>query len=282
LPHGAGASRETPGNPGFRAWHGACKTHAADQKGSQGRAMDNTSLISLSQQLAAYQSMDVIANNIANVSTPGYRREEQTFHEYVEQLPSQSGRSQSLSFVQDGGVTRDMSEGPVRATGAPFDLALHGKGYFVVQTANGERYTRNGHFSLDQGGQIVDDAGDTLQGDGGAITINTDDGDIHIGADGTLSGKNGQLAKLRVASFSDEKSLTKDGGSLYSSSGSPAEATGVEMRQGMLEESNVQPVVEISRMVEMMRSYQAVATLNKSQEDLMRQAIEKLGAAPTS
>jgi flagellar basal-body rod protein FlgF len=246
--------------------------------------MDNTLLVSLSQQLAAYQSMDVIANNIANLSTPGFRREEQTFHEYVEQLTPEDGQSgsQSLSFVQDGGVVRDNSEGAMRQTGAPFDLALHGKGFFVVQTANGERYTRNGHFSLDQAGQIVDDAGDALQGDGGAITINTDDGDIHIGADGTLSGKNGQLAKLRVAAFADESTLTKDGGSLYSASASPTEATGVEIRQGTLEESNVKPVVEMSRMVEVMRSYQAVATMTQSQEDLMRQAIDKLGATPSS
>ena len=175
--------------------------------------MDNTLLVSLSQQLAAYQSMDVIANNIANLSTPGFRREEQTFHEYVENLPPEEGQrnGQTLSFVQDGGVVRDMSEGPLRSTGAPFDLALHGKGYFVVQTPNGERYTRNGHFSLDQAGQIVDDSGDAVQGDGGAITINaTDDGDIHIGADGTISGKNGQIAKMRVASFADGSDRRRD------------------------------------------------------------------------
>ena len=246
--------------------------------------MDNSLLVSLSQQMAAYQSMDVIANNIANVSTPGYRREEQTFRQYIEQLPPTEGDTgtQTLSFVQDAGVVRDMSEGPMRATGATYDLALHGKGFFVVQTPNGERYTRNGHFSLDPSGQIVDDAGDALQGDGGAVTINTDDGDIHIGADGTLSGKNGQLAKLRVAAFADETSLTKDGGSLYSAAGQPTEATGAEIRQGMLEESNVKPVVEISRMVEVMRSYQAVATMTQSQQDLMRQAIDKLGSTPSS
>ena len=247
--------------------------------------MDNSLLVSLSQQLASYQSMDVIANNIANASTPGYRREEQTFREYVEQLPPDEGNSapQTLTFVQDGGVVRDMSEGPLRNTGSQFDLAIHGKGFFVVQTANGERYTRNGHFQLDPSGQIVDDSGDALQGDGGAITINaTDDGDIHIGADGTLSGKNGQLAKLRVAAFADETSLTKDGGSLYSAAGQPSQATGVEIHQGMLEESNVKPVVEISRMVEVMRSYQAVATMTQSQQDLMRQAIDKLGSTPSS
>jgi len=246
--------------------------------------MDNSLLVSLSQQMAAYQSMDVIANNIANVSTPGYRREEQTFRQYIEQLPPTEGDTspQTLSFVQDAGIVRDMSEGPMRSTGATYDLALHGKGFFVVQTANGERYTRNGHFSLDTAGQIVDDSGDALQGDGGAITINTDDGDIHIGADGTLSGKNGQIGKVRVAGFANEAALSKDGASLYSATEAPTTATGVEIRQGTLEESNVQPVVEISRMVDVMRAYQATATMTKSQEDLLRQAIDKLGSTPSS
>jgi flagellar basal-body rod protein FlgF len=247
--------------------------------------MDNSLLVSLSQQLAAYQSMDVIANNIANASTPGYRREEQTFREYVAQLPPEEGNStpQTLTFVQDGGVVRDMSEGPLRSTGSPLDLAIHGKGFFVVQTANGERYTRNGHFQLDQSGQIVDDNGDALQGDGGAITINaTDDGEVHVGADGTLSGHKGQIGKLRMAAFADETTLSKEGASLYSSTATPTQASAAEIRQGMLEESNVQPVVEISKMVETMRAYQATATMNQSQEDLLRQAIDKLGSTPSS
>jgi flagellar basal-body rod protein FlgF len=246
--------------------------------------MDNALLVSLSQQMAAYQSMDVIANNVANVSTPGYRREEQTFRQYIEQLPPTEGDTgtQTLSFVQDAGIVRDMSEGPMRITGATYDLALHGKGFFVVQTPNGERYTRNGHFSLDTAGQIVDDAGDPLQGDGGAVTINTDDGDIHIGTDGTLSGKNGQIAKLRVAGFANEAALAKEGGSLFSTTQTPTTATNAEIRQGSLEESNVQPVVEISKMVEVMRAYQATATMAQSQEDLLRQAIDKLGSTPSS
>jgi flagellar basal-body rod protein FlgF len=246
--------------------------------------MDNALLVSLSQQMAAYQSMDVIANNVANVSTPGYRREEQTFRQYIEQLPPTEGDTgtQTLSFVQDAGIVRDMSEGPMRITGATYDLALHGKGFFVVQTPNGERYTRNGHFSLDTAGQIVDDAGDPLQGDGGAITINTDDGDIHIGTDGTLSGKNGQIAKLRVAGFANEAALAKEGASLFSTTQTPTTATNTEIRQGSLEESNVQPVVEISKMVEVMRAYQATATMAQSQEDLLRQAIDKLGSTPSS
>ena len=246
--------------------------------------MDRMIYLSMSGAKATMQRQDTLANNIANVSTPGYRREEQTFRQYVEQLPPTEGDTgtQTLSFVQDAGIVRDMSEGPMRSTGATYDLALHGKGFFVVQTANGERYTRNGHFSLDTAGQIVDDSGDALQGDGGAITINTDDGDIHIGADGTLSGKNGQIGKVRVASFANEAVLSKDGASLYSAAETPTTATGIEIRQGTLEESNVQPVVEISRMVDVMRAYQATATMTKSQEDLLRQAIDKLGSTPSS
>ena len=245
--------------------------------------MDNSLLVSLSQQLAAYQSMDVIANNIANVSTPGFRREQPTFQEYVAQVPAGEGETgtQSVSFVQDSGIVRDMSEGPRQSTGNTYDLALRGRGFFVVQTAAGERYTRNGHFGLDAGGRIVDDAGNALLGDGGPLTITTDDGDIHIGADGTISGKNGQLGKLRIAAFADEKSLAKEGANLFSAAGQQATTpTDFAVTQGMLEGSNVQPVVEISRMVEVMRAYQATATMTQSQEDLMRQAIDKLGQVP--
>lgn len=247
--------------------------------------MDNSLLVSLSQQLAAYQSMDVIANNIANVSTPGFRREQPTFQEYIADVAPGEGETgmQQLSFVKDSGIVRDMSEGPMQTTGHPFDLALHGKGFFVVQTPNGERYTRNGHFSLDTSGQIVDDSGNPLLGDGGAITITSDDGDIHIGVDGTLSGKNGQMAKLRVASFANEATLAKEGANMFSAPGqTPATAADAKITQGMLEGSNVQPVVEISRMVDVMRAYQATATLTQSQEDLMRQAIDKLGQTPGS
>src|ERR1700754_564269 len=105
--------------------------------------MDNALLISLSHQIASYRSMDVIANNLANVSTPAFQREEPTFQEYVMNVPPAEGQSgiQSLSFVQDAGIVRDLSEGRLENTGGQFDFAIHGKGYFAVQTPNGERYT---------------------------------------------------------------------------------------------------------------------------------------------
>ena len=126
--------------------------------------MDNSLLISLSHQIASYRSMDVIANNLANVSTPAYQREEPTFQEYVVNVRPAEGQagSQALSFVQDAGVVRDLSEGHLNTTNAPFDMAIHGKGYFVVQTPGGDRYTRNGHFTLNDGGQLVTSNGDAV------------------------------------------------------------------------------------------------------------------------
>jgi flagellar basal-body rod protein FlgF len=248
--------------------------------------MDNSLLVSLSQQLAAYRSMDVIANNLANVSTPGFKREAAKFEEYITQVrPSENQKGpQSLSFVKDAGIARDISAGDLQNTGAPFDVAINGSGYFTVQTAQGQRYTRNGHFTLDGSGQLVTSNGDPVQGDGGAITITPDDGDIHIAADGTVSsiinGQPNQIGKLKIVEFSNQQSLIKEGDSLYSTSQTANDATASTVKQGMLESSNVKPVIEISHMIEVMRSYEATATLNKSQEDMMSQAIDKLGQMP--
>jgi flagellar basal-body rod protein FlgF len=240
--------------------------------------MDATLLVGLSQQLATYRSMDVIANNIANVSTPAFKRESVQFEEYVTQLPADetTGQAQTVSFVHDKGVVRDLSEGKLERTNAPFDVAVSGQGYFVVQTANGNRYTRNGHFSLDAQGQLVTDEGNPVLGDGGPITVTQDDGEIHVAADGTVSGNKGQIGKLQLVDFPDEAKLVKQGASLYNTTQAPTHATG-SLVQGMMEDSNVEPVVEIAHMIEVMRAYQATANLSQGLEDLVRQAIDKLG-----
>jgi flagellar basal-body rod protein FlgF len=248
--------------------------------------MDNSLLVSLSQQLAAYRSMDVIANNIANASTPGFKRETAKFEEYVTRLrPSETQKGpQSLSFVKDAGIVRDVSQGELTNTGAPLDFAINGKGFFTVQTPAGMRYTRDGHFSLDQDGQLVTSNGYPVQGDGGSITITPDDGDISVGPDGTISsivsGNSNQIGKLQVVDFADERAMTKEGANLYATSQSATAAPDSSIAQHMLEGSNVQPVIEMSHMVEVMRAYQATATLSNSQETLMRQAIDKLGSTP--
>jgi len=250
--------------------------------------MDNTLLVSLSHQLAAYRSMDVIANNIANVSTPGFKRESVKFEEYISQMRPAEGETgpQSISFVQDTGVSRDLRPGTLTTTNAPFDLALGGKGYFVIQTANGERYTRDGHFSLDADGNLTDANGNKLMGDGGAITLTPDDGTIHFAEDGTITGQTAtgttnELGKLRVVDFEND-SLQAQGNNLFSTDQPAQTADGARVQQGMLEASNVEPVIEMAKMIDVMRAYEATANLSSAQEDLMKSAIDKLGGPVTN
>jgi len=248
--------------------------------------MDNSLLVSLSHQLAAYRSMDVIANNIANASTPGFKRENAKFEEfitYVRPSETQTG-PQALSFVKDAGIVRDLGQGELNSTGATLDFAINGKGFFAVQTPAGMRYTRDGHFSLNQDGQLVTSDGYAVQGDGGAITITPDDGNVSVGADGTISsilnGAANQIAKLQVVTFPNERAMTKQGSNLYSTTQAATPSTESTVAQRMLEGSNVKPVIEISHMVEVMRAYEMTATMTNSQEQLMRQAIDKLGSMP--
>lgn len=245
--------------------------------------MDNTQLVNLSYQLAAYRSMDVIANNLANVSTPGFKRESTKFEEYISNVRPAEGEHgrQAVSFVQDTGTIRDLSQGSVTTTGNQYDLAINGKGYFTVKSPDGvSHYTRDGHFSLDPSGRIVDSHGDALQGDGGDISVSTDDGDIHIGRDGVVTGLKGQLGKVKLVDFANDRALIKQGENLYTTTQTPNAVETPDIHQGMLEGSNVSPVVEISHMLDIMRSYQAAANLNQSQQQLMSNAIDKISEMP--
>ena len=250
--------------------------------------MDNSLLVSLSHQLASYRAMDVIANNIANASTPGFKREAAKFEEFVAMMRPAEGQTgmQPVSFVKDAGVMRDTSQGNLEQTGATYDVAIAGPGYFAVQTPAGVRYTRDGHFSLDNNGNLVTSQGYQVQGDGGPILITPNDGEVSIAPDGTISsvvnGIGNQLAKLKVVEFPNPSGMTKEGANLYSTAQTPTTSTNVNLRQGALEASNVQPIIEISHMIEVMRAYEATASLSKSQEDMMRQAINRLGQMPNA
>ncbi len=247
--------------------------------------MDNTSLVGLSQQMASMKAMDVIANNLANLSTPGYRREAVQFEKYVATLPAseaEGGNTIDVTFVIDRGVGQNMAPGRLETTNSNLDFAIEGPGYFAVQTPNGERYTRNGHFRFDDQGQVVTQDGYTLLSDGGAISLQPQDGDLRVGADGSLSTAIQRLGKLRVVNFENERALKKAGAGLYEAPpgvNSTTVAT-ARVRQGMIEKSNVEPVIEIARMMEVMRAYQATAELTKSEENLLKQAIQQLGAVP--
>jgi flagellar basal-body rod protein FlgF len=242
--------------------------------------MENALLIGLSRQMALAHQMDVVANNMANTATAGYKAEALKFEEYLMPVAGMEGAqspSGDLSYVIDAKVLRDYQAGELRMTGNPFDAALNGEGWFAVDTPNGERYTRDGHFTLDAQGTLVNASGHPVLGEAGRITIAPDETDFTIASDATVSTSGGEKGRLRVVTFENQDAFSKEGFNLYVSAAEPVPADRFRIAQGYLEDSNVQAVTETAHMIEVMRAYIATAKQLERLADLKLQAINKLG-----
>ncbi len=236
--------------------------------------MENAAYVGLSRQVTLRNEMNIIANNLANVNTPGYRGEKMVFNEYLER--TQPG--DRLSFVEDVGLARDLREGPINTTGNPMDMAINGLGFFAVDTPQGARYTRSGRFELNQQNQLVTADGHTVQGvGGGAITIPPEGGEISVAGDGTVSNDNGVLGRIRVVGFDDERQMKRGAGGLYSTDQEPVDRDNASVMQGALEGSNVEAIMEISRMMEVLRQHQSVARFLQDDHDRQQRVIRTLG-----
>ena len=254
--------------------------------------MLNSQLIALSWQSALQRELDVVSNNIANINTTGYKTDNSAFNEYL--MPGATANQfaepdRRLSFVQDRKTWHDFSQGPFQTTGGPLDVAIDGEGFFTVQTQRGERYTRNGAFQLNNNGELVTSAGDPVIGESGPITLQTTDRDIVITRDGTVKVREGlsltsdsTRGKLRLVTFANPQSLRKDGTSMFSvpAGTQPQPVASPNIVQGAIEKSNVRAVVEMTRMIEVTRSYTEVATMIAQQSELHRNAIQQLADVP--
>jgi flagellar basal-body rod protein FlgF len=249
--------------------------------------MQNAFLVGLSRQVALSRELDVVANNIANINTNGYKADGSLFEEYLS-TAARSDTGGRVSFVRDRGIWHDMNAGPVERTGSPLDVAIDGDAFFPVQTPRGERYTRNGAFHLNATGQLVTSQGDPVLGTSGPITFQPNDRQISISKDGIISVREGdsktstQRGTLRLVNFANPQQLQKDGGSTFKTTQTnpPQNTTNASVEQGTLEKSNVRGVVEMSRMIEITRAYTQVATLLQQQSDLSQQSIDKLAEVP--
>jgi len=238
--------------------------------------MQNSLLVGLAAQMTLRRNMEIVSNNIANVSTTGFKREAPAFEELMVQVDSPDSSLREVSFVRDWGVVRDMTTGALQQTDAPLDVSVQGDGMMVVRTPDGDRYTRDGHFTLDQNGKVVNSDGYSVMSEGGELTIPTGETAIKIAEDGTVSTSQGQIGRLRVVAL-PSASMRKEGFNLYSSSEQPSPAKDARIIQGSIERSNVEPVVEMTKMIEIMRAYQhSTETLNATDE-LLRRAVQRLG-----
>ena len=255
--------------------------------------MENASLVGLSRQMALQRELDVVANNIANLNTTGFKADNVVFQEFL--MPGAranqfAGRDRQLSFVQDRATWLDLSQGPVEQTGNPLDVAVSGNAFLTVQTPRGERYTRNGALQINSQGQLVTSEGLAVIGQNGPIVFQPNDRDISIGVDGLISMREGQnttdsqRGKLKLASFDQPQRLQKDGTSTYMAPAglTPQVPTNARVTQGAVEKSNVKSVMEMTRMVEVTRTYTQIASMLQSQSDTRKSAIDRLAEVPTS
>ena len=241
--------------------------------------MENTAFIALSRQSALGRQLSVVANNIANMNTTGFKGEKMMFVEHL--VRSRGGDrilGPKLAYVRDIATMRDTSEGPLMTTGNPFDLAIRGDGYFVIDTENGERYTRNGRFRLDEEGQLVTGLGDPVLSDSGnPFVFGPGDRDVTISRDGTVSTKNGQLGKIRVVSFENQQQSEVAAGGLLSSQLPSEDVEGPDVVQGALEGSNVEPIIEMAQMIRVQRSYDSVKNFIEREDDRIKRMVKDLG-----
>lgn len=240
--------------------------------------MENAQLVGLSRQLTLRRELDLIANNVANVDTMGFKAQQLLVKE---QKLSPAAATEfrrpdrPISFVLDDGNLYDFRPGQMVSTGNDLDVAVDGKGWFAVQTRNGERYTRNGSFALGPDGTLQTRDGNPVLTDGGPLVLQPAETKISIAADGTISTNQGARGKLKIVDFASAGDLKKVGETLFEGE-NPQAATQPRVVQGQVEKSNVRAVVEISRLIEVSRSYQNVTNWMSNVDDLRRSAIEKL------
>jgi flagellar basal-body rod protein FlgF len=206
------------------------------------------------------QALDTIANNLANVSTAGFRASHNVFSSVL----ATTGNSPLSVLNQDAndygvlsGTQLDTSQGALVRTGNDLDLAMEGPGYFAVQTATGPVYTRGGNFRTSPQGQLTTNAGDPVLGENGPITIVG--GPVSISADGTISANGAISGRLKLVEFAPTAQIQSAGGTYYTvPAGATIAATNSQVRQSMLEGSNVNPVTSVVELITAQREVEAM------------------------
>lgn len=236
--------------------------------------MDTSTYIALSGEQAREQEMAVMANNIANMSTPGFKGERMMFSEY---LAHATGGSQ-IAYVTQAGNNHDMSQGPLNHTGNALDIALNGDGWLSVTTPNGTSYTRDGHLQLDSQGELMTSNGYLLQNDGGApIVVPDNAGPVTISPDGMVSTSQGTIGHIPVVNFANPQLMVAEGNGLYDTTEAPQPVTNTTIVQGSVEDSNIQPVLAMTRLLNATHELTAAKDFSDAENNRLKTAIERLG-----
>lgn len=242
--------------------------------------MQGASLVLTAYQDSLTRAMDITSNNIANINTTGYKRETVAFDSYLMRPSPKS----TFNFAVDQGTYRDSSPGSTITTGNQFDVSIQGEGYIPIQTQTGIQYTRAGSFQLNNNGELVTNKGDKVLGSGNQIlSFPAEASEVLISPDGTVTATSGagstpiQVGTLSVMRFEQEQALIPVGDGLYVTEQTPTVSTESRLVQGSIEQSNVQAVKEMTRMIEVSRTYQRIARMVQAEHERQNKAIKRLG-----
>ena len=234
--------------------------------------MENTGYITLTRQSGLAREMQVVANNIANAATTGYRAEGVIFSEYIQTVDN----GPSLSMGQANVRMTSFEQGGLTPTGGSFDLAIEGDGYFLVQTPGGERLTRAGAFTPNAEGEMVTFDGYRVLDAGGAPLFVPPGVSIAISADGTLSADGKPLGQVGLVRPIDALDMIREDGVMFRTEGGYEPANGARVLQGFIEKSNVSPITQLARMIEVQRAYEMGQNFLQREDERVRAAMKAL------
>lgn len=236
--------------------------------------MENSVYVGLSKQVVLKENMDIIAQNVANVNTPGYRAQNMVFSEYIE---DPRYMKEDIAMVLDYGQYQVTDPGSLKQTNNPLDIALVGNGFLGIQAPGGVQYTRAGNLTMDAEGVLRNARGLAVADEGGGeITIPRNAKEISIDKKGLISTDQGQVGQLMIVEFENYQNINPTGNGLYKAEEEPIPAEKTTVLQGRLEGSNVQAVVEMTRMIDVLREYQAVQNMMESEHERLRSSAQRL------
>lgn len=239
--------------------------------------MDNAGYVTLTRQSGLLREMQAVANNLANMSTTGFQREATLFAEVIERLPVEGG---SLSMADARVRATQFTQGGMMRTGATFDMAIEGQGFFQIETPDGLRLTRDGAFLRNADGELATADGHRVLDAGGApIFLPPAAAKIEISSDGTVTADGAPVAAMGLVTVADLGALRRAGGVMFIPEGGVEPAFDATIHQGFLEGSSVSPVTEITRMIEVQRAYEAGQSLLEREDERIRGVVRTLGQA---
>ncbi len=234
--------------------------------------MSSVGYVTLSRQSGLMNEMRIVANNIANSATTGFRQEGLVFSEFVKSAPNQASLSMTRAQVRN----TPLEQGTLTQTNGDFDFAIEGDGFFLIETPDGERLSRAGSFTPNAAGDLVTADGYRVLDAGGAPVFVPPGAQIGVASDGTVSADGQPLGQIGIYMPTDPLDLQREDGVMFRADGGFEPTDGARVLQGFLESSNVNPILQVARMIEVQRAYEMGQSFLDAENERIRAAVKAM------